>query len=148
MTITDLERIASFDSAMRNDQRFDGQFYSAVLTTGIFCRPGCPGKPRAENVRFFSTAAAAAESGFRPCLRCHPESAPDAPEWHTTSPVVARALRLIGEGALDDGGVTELARRLRVSTRQLQTALRRGAWRAAGSRGADSSTPLRQEADR
>ncbi len=120
MTITDLERIASFDSAKRNDQRFDGQFYSAVLTTGIFCRPGCPGKPRAENVRFFSTAAAAAESGFRPCLRCHPESAPDAPEWHTTSPVVARALRLIGEGALDDGGVTELARRLRVSARQLQ----------------------------
>ncbi len=120
MTFTDLERIASFDSTTRNDQRFDGQFYSAVMTTGIFCRPGCPGKPRAENVRFFSTAAAAAESGFRPCLRCHPESAPDPPEWHATSPVVARALRLIGEGALDDGGVTELAGRLSVSARQLQ----------------------------
>ena len=120
MTFTDLEHIASYDSTTRNDQRFDGQFYSAVMTTGIFCRPGCPGKPRAENVRFFSTAAAAAESGFRPCLRCHPESAPDPPEWHATSPVVARALRLIGEGVLDDGGVTELAGRLNVSARQLQ----------------------------
>ncbi len=120
MTITDLERIAAFDVATRSDPRYDGQFYSAVLTTGIFCRPGCPGKPRAENVRFFSTAAAAAESGFRPCLRCHPESAPDPPEWQRTSPVVSRALRLIGEGILDEGGVAGLSQRLNVSARQLQ----------------------------
>jgi len=120
MTAVDVDSLATYDSATRNDQRFDGQFYSAVLTTGIFCRPGCPGKPRAENVRFFTTAAAAAESGFRPCLRCHPESAPDAPAWSGASPVVARALRLIGEGALDDGAVSDLAQRLNVSTRQLQ----------------------------
>ncbi len=120
MATADIDCIATLDQEMRNDQRFDGQFFSAVMTTGIFCRPGCPGRPRSENVRFFSTAAAAAEAGFRPCLRCHPESAPDAPEWQSTSPVVTRALRLIGEGMLDEGSVSDLAQRLRVSTRQLQ----------------------------
>ena len=120
MTITDLKQVAAYDATTRRDQRFDGQFYSAVLTTGIFCRPGCPGKPRAENVRFFATAAAAAEAGFRPCLRCHPESAPDPPEWQRTSPVVSRALRLIGQGILNNAGIGELSRRLNVSARQLQ----------------------------
>ncbi len=120
MTTIDLQQVAAYDVATRSDQRFDGQFYSAVLTTGIFCRPGCPGRPRAENVRFFATAAAAAEAGFRPCLRCHPESAPDPPEWQRTSPVVSRALRLIGEGILDDAGVDVLSTRLNVSARQLQ----------------------------
>lgn len=119
MTI-DLSQISPYDAVARNDPRFDGQFYSAVRTTGIFCRPGCPGKPRAENVRFFATAAAAAEAGFRPCLRCHPELAPDPPEWQQASPVVSRALRLIGEGILDEYGIAELARRLRISCRQLQ----------------------------
>lgn len=119
MTI-DVSRINPYDVATRNDPRFDGQFYSAVTTTGIFCRPGCPGRPRAENVRFFATAAAAAESGFRPCLRCHPELAPDPPEWQHTSPVVSRALRLIGEGVLDEGSIDELACRLNISCRQLQ----------------------------
>lgn len=119
MTI-DLNRINPYDVVARNDPRFDGQFYSAVLTTGIFCRPGCPAKPRAENVRFFATAAAAAEAGFRPCLRCHPELAPDPPDWGHASPVISRALRLIGEGMLDEYGIGELARRLHISCRQLQ----------------------------
>lgn len=119
MTI-DLSQISPYDVVARNDPRFDGQFYSAVLTTGIFCRPGCSARPRAENVRFFATAAAAAESGFRPCLRCHPELAPDPPEWQHASPVVSRALRLIGEGILDEYGIDELARRLCISCRQLQ----------------------------
>ena len=120
MTTVELADVATYDMATRNDPRFDGQFFSAVLTTGIFCRPGCPGRPRSENVRFFATAAAAAEAGFRPCLRCHPESAPDLPDWHATSPLVSRALRLIGEGVLDEGGVAELACRLNVSPRHLQ----------------------------
>jgi len=119
MTI-DVSQISPYDVVTRNDPRFDGQFYSAVLTTGIFCRPGCPAKPRSENVRFFATAAAAAESGFRPCLRCHPELAPDPPEWQHASLVVSRALRLIGEGILDESGIDELARRLNISCRQLQ----------------------------
>ncbi len=119
MISTELEQQRN-DVETRRDPRFDGQFFSAVLTTGIFCRPGCPGRPRAENVRFFSTAAAAAEAGFRPCLRCHPESAPDAPERLTASPIIARALRLISEGMLDSCGVGELAARLNVSSRQLQ----------------------------
>ncbi len=116
----DIDRGLTVDQETSGAQRLDGQFFSAVLTTGIFCRPGCPGRPRSENVRFFATAAAAAEAGFRPCLRCHPESAPDAPEWMGTSPVVTRALRLIGEGALDQGSVNDLAERMRVSARQLQ----------------------------
>jgi len=116
----DLSRINPYDAVTRNDLRFDGQFYSAVMTTGIFCRPGCPAKPRAENVRFFATAAAAAESGFRPCLRCHPELAPDPPDWQYASPVVSRALRLIGEGVLDEYGIDEVAHRLCISCRQLQ----------------------------
>jgi AraC family transcriptional regulator of adaptative response / DNA-3-methyladenine glycosylase II len=119
MTI-DLSRISPYDVVARNDRRFDGQFYAAVRTTGIFCRPGCPAGARAENVRFFATAAAAAESGYRPCLRCHPELAPDPPEWQHASPVVSRALRLIGEGMLDEYGIDELARRLHISCRQLQ----------------------------
>jgi AraC family transcriptional regulator of adaptative response / DNA-3-methyladenine glycosylase II len=116
----DVSRISPYDVVTRNDPRFDGQFYSAVMTTGIFCRPGCPARPRAENVRFFATAAAAAESGFRPCLRCHPELAPDPPEWQHASPIVSRALRLIGEGILDESDMDELARRLNISCRQLQ----------------------------
>ena len=120
MATMDLADVAAYDVATRNDPRFDGQFYSAVLTTGIFCRPGCPGRPRSANVRFFATAAAAAAAGFRPCLRCHPESAPDPPDRHATSPVVSRALRLIGEGVLDEEGVAELACRLNVSPRHLQ----------------------------
>ena len=83
------------------DPRFDGRFYVGVLTTGIYCRPICPANaPKSENVRFFPTAAAAGEAGFRPCLRCRPECAPGTPAWAGTSTTVRRGLRLIADGVL------------------------------------------------
>lgn len=103
------------------DARFDGQFFTAVLTTGVYCRPICPAPtPRRINVRFYSCAAAAREAGFRPCLRCRPETSPGTPAWQGTSTTVSRALRLIGEGALDEGNVEELAERLGVGGRHLR----------------------------
>lgn len=103
------------------DPRFDGQFFVGVLTTGIYCRPVCPARtPRRKNVRFFVCAAAAAESGLRPCLRCRPETAPGTPAWRGTSATVSRALRLIDEGALDNAGVEALASRMGVGPRHLR----------------------------
>ncbi len=103
------------------DPRFDGRFFVGVKTTGVYCRPVCPVKmPRAANVLFFATAAAAAEAGFRPCLRCRPETAPGTPAWQGTSTTVARGLRLIGQGALDEGSVEALSDRLGVSARHLR----------------------------
>lgn len=103
------------------DARFDGRFFIAVTTTGIYCRPICPARmPRAENVRFFATAAAAEASGFRPCRRCRPESAPGTPAWAGASTTVDRALRLIQTGALDTGSVEDLAGRLGVGARHLR----------------------------
>ncbi len=103
------------------DQRYDGRFFSGVLTTGIYCRPICPAPlPKAENVRFFVTAAAAEEAGLRPCLRCRPESSPGTPDWCGTSATVTRALRLIGEGVMDKHDFPELASRLHVGPRQLR----------------------------
>lgn len=102
------------------DARFDGRFFIAVTTTGIYCRPICP-TPSAKdrNVRYYPSAAAAAEAGFRPCLRCRPEAAPGTPAWLGTSVTVRRALRLIHEGALDTGSVEDLAARLGVGSRHL-----------------------------
>jgi len=103
------------------DARFDGKFFIGVLTTGIYCRPICPAQaPKEQNIRYFPTAAAAAEAGLRPCLRCRPETSPGTPAWMGTSTTVSRALRLIGECALDDSGVEELAERLGLSSRQLR----------------------------
>ncbi len=103
------------------DERFDGRFFTAVLTTGIYCRPICPATlPRPENVQFFATAAAATEAGFRPCLRCRPESSPGTPDWQGPSSLVSRGLRLISEGVLDECGVDEVARQLNIGTRQLR----------------------------
>ena len=102
------------------DPRFDGRFFVAVVSTGVYCRPICPApSPRRANVRYFATAAAAQEAGFRPCLRCRPEAAPGAPAWIGAAATVRRALRLIDEGALDRGGVEDLAARLGVGARQL-----------------------------
>jgi AraC family transcriptional regulator of adaptative response / DNA-3-methyladenine glycosylase II len=117
----DRERRA-FDRARRSrDARFDGRFFIGVTTTGIYCRPICPARsPKDENVRYFFTAAAAEAAGFRPCLRCRPEAAPGTPAWLGTSPVVSRALRLIGDGALDEGGVERLADRVGVTGRHLR----------------------------
>jgi AraC family transcriptional regulator of adaptative response / DNA-3-methyladenine glycosylase II len=105
---------------LARDARFDGRFFIGVLTTGIYCRPICPAPDsKRQNVRYYPSAAAAAEAGFRPCLRCRPEAAPGTPAWLGTSATVRRALRLIHEGALDGEGVEELAERLGVSSRHL-----------------------------
>ena len=105
---------------LSRDARFDGRFFVGVKTTGIYCRPVCPVRaPKAVNTTFYPTAAAAAEAGFRPCLRCRPETAPGTPAWSGTSTTVSRALRLIAEGALDEGSVDALADRLGVGSRHL-----------------------------
>lgn len=105
---------------LARDPHFDGRFFIGVTSTGIYCRPICP-SPSAKraNVRYFPTAAAAAEAGFRPCLRCRPETAPGTPAWNGTSATVSRGLRLISEGALDEGSVDALSVRLGVSPRHL-----------------------------
>jgi AraC family transcriptional regulator, regulatory protein of adaptative response / DNA-3-methyladenine glycosylase II len=110
------------DRARRSrDARFDGKFFIAVTSTRIYCRPICPARsPKDENVRYYATAAAAEAAGFRPCLRCRPEASPGTPAWSGTSSVVSRALRLIGEGALDGDGVEKLADRLGVTDRHLR----------------------------
>src|SRR6201996_441919 len=105
------------------DARFDGLIFVGVTSTGIYCRPICPARsPKFENCRFFGSAAAAQEAGFRPCLRCRPESAPELASWRGTSNTVSRALALISEGALDGRGasVDKLAERLGVGERQLR----------------------------
>lgn len=106
---------------LARDPRFDGQFYIGVSSTGIYCRPICPANaPKSENVTFFPSAAAAGEAGFRPCLRCRPECAPGTPAWSGTSTTVRRGLRLISNGALDDGNIESLADRLGVTSRHLR----------------------------
>lgn len=102
------------------DPHFDGRVFIGVVTTGIYCRPVCPVRlPRKENIQLYSTAAAAAEAGFRPCLRCRPESSPGTPAWMGSSYNVSRALQLIARGALDDGKVETLAAQLGIGPRQL-----------------------------
>src|SRR5215475_823941 len=106
---------------LSRDARFDGKFYIGVLSSGVYCRPICPARTANEkNVRYFSTAAAAAEAGFRPCLRCRPECSPGTPAWLGTPNTVSRALRLISESGLEDGGVEVLASRLGVGSRHLR----------------------------
>lgn len=103
------------------DARFDGRVFVGVRTTGIYCRPICPARtPKPQHVSFYPSAAAARQAGFRPCLRCRPELAPDIAAWEGTSGTVARALGLIEAGALDDGDVDTLAAHLGVSGRQLR----------------------------
>jgi AraC family transcriptional regulator of adaptative response / DNA-3-methyladenine glycosylase II len=108
------------------DARFDGRVFVGVLTTGIYCRPICPARtPKRQNVRFFPTAAAAHEAGFRPCLRCRPELSPDCAAWRGASNTVSRALALIEAGALEGRSVDDLADRLGVGARQLRRLFRR-----------------------
>jgi AraC family transcriptional regulator, regulatory protein of adaptative response / DNA-3-methyladenine glycosylase II len=103
------------------DARFDGKFFIAVRTSGVYCRSICPAPPAKEkNVRYFPTAAAAAEAGFRPCLRCRPECSPGTPAWLGTPNTVSRALRLISESGLEEGGVEALAEHLGVGSRHLR----------------------------
>ena len=116
-----LDRETCRKARLVRDPRFDGRFFIGVRTTRIFCRPICPARPPLErNVDYFPSAAAAAAAGLRPCLRCRPECAPGTPAWNGSSTTVARALREIAEGALDDAGVSSLAERLGVTDRHLR----------------------------
>jgi AraC family transcriptional regulator, regulatory protein of adaptative response / DNA-3-methyladenine glycosylase II len=122
----DLNHDACYRVIALRDARFDGRFFTAVKTTGVYCRPICPARtPLSDNVTFYPTAAAAHAAGFRPCLRCRPETAPDTGAWRGTSSTASRALALIELGALDEGGVDALAGRLGVGERQLRRLCRR-----------------------
>ena len=106
------------------DARFDGWFFTAVLTTGIYCRPSCPVvPPKPQNMRFYPSAAAAQQAGFRACKRCRPDATPGSPEWSTRADLTARAMRLIADGVVDRDGVGGLAARLGYSTRQVERLL-------------------------
>jgi AraC family transcriptional regulator of adaptative response/methylated-DNA-[protein]-cysteine methyltransferase len=111
---------------VRRDRRYDGRFFSGVRTTRIYCRPVCPVRPaQGKNVTFYPTAAAAEAAGFRPCLRCRPETAPFSPAWQGSRTTVQRAMRLIRGGALDRAGVDDLASRLGIGARHLDRLFQR-----------------------
>ncbi|KQY84777.1 bifunctional transcriptional activator/DNA repair enzyme AdaA [Brevundimonas sp. Root1423] len=122
---SELDQEACYRAVLTRDARFDGRFFGCVKTTGIYCRPVCPARtPKRENMFFVVTAAAAEEAGFRACLRCRPETAPDMGAWRGTSNTVSRALALIEAGALDEGDVDGLAARLGVGERHLRRLFR------------------------
>ena len=111
---------------VRRDRRYDGRFFSGVRTTRIYCRPVCPVRPaHGKNVTSYPTAAAAEAAGFRPCLRCRPETAPFSPAWQGSRTTVQRAMRLIRGGALDRAGVEDLAARLGIGPRHLDRLFQR-----------------------
>jgi AraC family transcriptional regulator, regulatory protein of adaptative response / DNA-3-methyladenine glycosylase II len=119
----DVERCVR--AVQSKDPRFDGWFFTAVLTTGIYCRPSCPAvPPKVENMRFYPSAAAAQQAGFRACKRCRPDASPGSPQWNERADLVARAMRLIADGVIDREGVPGLATRLGYSTRQIERQLR------------------------
>ncbi|MFD3416443.1 AlkA N-terminal domain-containing protein [Streptomyces decoyicus] len=113
-----------YEAVSSRDARFDGEFFFAVVTTGIYCRPSCPAvTPKRVNVRFFPSAAAAQAGGFRACRRCRPDAVPGSAEWNVRADLVGRAMRFIGDGVVDREGVGGLARRLGYSARQVQRQL-------------------------
>jgi AraC family transcriptional regulator, regulatory protein of adaptative response / DNA-3-methyladenine glycosylase II len=113
-----------YRASASRDARFDGQFIVAVRTTGIYCRPSCPAlTPKRQNMRFFPTAAAAQQAGFRACRRCLPDSVPGSPEWNLRADLAGRAMRLISDGVVEREGVPGLARRLGYSERHLTRVL-------------------------
>lgn len=119
---TDTERCAR--AVRSRDARFDGWFFTGVLSTGIYCRPSCPAvSPRPENMVFHPSAAACQQEGFRACKRCRPDTSPGSPEWNQRADAVARAMRLIADGVVDREGVPGLAARLGYSTRQVERQL-------------------------
>jgi AraC family transcriptional regulator, regulatory protein of adaptative response / DNA-3-methyladenine glycosylase II len=110
-----------YQAAISKDARFDGVFFIAVTSTGIYCRPSCPAiTPKREHMRFYRTAAAAQEGGFRACKRCRPDASPGSPEWNIRADVVGRAMRLIADGVVDRDGVEGLASRLGYEQRQVR----------------------------
>ncbi|WP_446039653.1 AlkA N-terminal domain-containing protein [Streptomyces sp. SID1121] len=119
---TDTERCVR--AVRSKDARFDGWFFTAVLTTRIYCRPSCPAvPPKAENMTFYPSAAACQQAGFRACKRCRPDTSPGSPEWNARADTVARAMRLIQDGVVDREGVPGLAGRLGYSARQIERQL-------------------------
>ncbi|GAA4588938.1 AlkA N-terminal domain-containing protein [Streptomyces violaceoruber] len=119
---TDTERCVR--AVQSKDARFDGWFFTAVLTTGIYCRPSCPVvPPKPGNMTFYPSAAACQQAGFRACKRCRPDTSPGSPEWNRRADLTARAMRLIADGVVDREGVPGLASRLGYSTRQVERQL-------------------------
>lgn len=114
-----------FDALLSRDPRFDGQFIAAITSTGIYCRPSCPApvRPLRKNVRFFVTAAAAQQAGFRSCKRCQPDASPGSPTWDLRGDLVGRAMTLIERGEVERIGVDGVAKRLNVSARHLHRVL-------------------------
>ena len=130
------DRRTYYRAFQSHDARFDGRVFVGVTSTGIYCRPICPARtPKFENCRFFASAAAAQEAGFRPCLRCRPEIAPDLAFWRGTANTVSRALALIADGALD-GEHSDVE------------ALGRAAWRRRPAVAPPVPAPSRRLADR
>ncbi|WP_381557024.1 AlkA N-terminal domain-containing protein [Streptomyces eurythermus] len=120
-TGTHLDREHCVRAVRSKDARFDGWFFTAVLTTRIYCRPSCPVvPPKPENMTFYPSAAACQQAGFRACKRCRPDTSPGSPEWNRRADLVARAMRLIADGVVDREGVPGLAARLGYSTRQVE----------------------------
>ncbi len=144
----DLDHDACYRAVCQRDPRFDGRFFTGVKTTGIYCRPICPARtPLSKNVTFFPTAAAAQAAGFRPCLRCRPETAPDLGAWRGTSNTVSRALALIELGALDEARRRCLGRPARRGRAATPAALPPASWRIAGRRRPDPPRAACQAAD-
>src|SRR5215211_4234959 len=113
-----------YRAVQSRDARFDGWFFTAVTSTRIYCRPSCPAvTPKRMNVRFYPTAAAAQQAGFRACLRCRPDAAPGSPEWNLRADLVGRAMRLIADGVVEREGVGGLSRRLGYSERHVHRQL-------------------------
>src|SRR5580692_3731472 len=116
----ELDRETCDRARLARDRAYDGLFFVGVRTTRIYCRPICPARPaKSVNVVFFPTAAAAERAGFRPCLRCRPETAPGSPAWTGTASTVARGMRLIEDGFLDRSSVAELSDKLGIGPRHL-----------------------------
>lgn len=124
LTQPDAEFAERYRAVQARDKRFDGQFFTAVSSTGIYCRPSCPAlTPKPENVTFYLTSAAAHAAGYRACKRCLPEASPGTPQWNLRQDLAARAMRLISEGIMNDGGVQALSERLGYTSRHLHRTL-------------------------
>ncbi|MEO0608537.1 MAG: Ada metal-binding domain-containing protein [Pseudomonadota bacterium] len=120
MQFTDLNAETIYAGMLARDPHYDGIVFVGVKTTGVYCRPVCKARlPLRKNVSFYPSAAAAECAGFRPCLRCRPETAPFCPAWNGTKTTVERGLKLIEQGALDTGTVSQLAARLGIGHRHL-----------------------------
>jgi AraC family transcriptional regulator, regulatory protein of adaptative response / DNA-3-methyladenine glycosylase II len=119
--VEDVDDEQWYQAALSKDARFDGVFFIGVSSTGIYCRPSCPAiTPKREHMRYYRTAAAAQEAGYRACKRCRPDASPGSPEWNVRADVVGRAMRLIADGAVDRDGVEGLASRLGYEQRQVR----------------------------